>query len=139
MTVVSSAQAVPVAQSDRDAIMITDLVKRFEGQHVDAIAQIHTNIASGTITGLVGPDGAGKTTFLRLLAALLQPTSGKININGLDPCTQSDELHEHVGYMPQKFGLYEDLSVIENLTLYADLRNVTGAERNESFTKLLAF
>src|SRR5450830_1016539 len=78
MTVVSSAQAVPVAQSDRDAIMITDLVKRFEGQHVDAIAQIHTNIARGTITGLVGPDGAGKTTFLRLLAGLLQPTSGKI-------------------------------------------------------------
>jgi len=69
----------------------------------------------------------------------LQPTSGSVSINGLDPFSQSDELHEHVGYMPQKFGLYEDLSVIENLTLYADLRNVVGAEREQSFAKLLAF
>ncbi|MBC3860523.1 ABC transporter ATP-binding protein [Undibacterium jejuense] len=122
-----------------DAIVITDLVKRFEGQHVDAVASIHTSISRGTITGLVGPDGAGKTTFLRLLAGLLQPTSGTVSINGINPFTQSDELHEHVGYMPQKFGLYEDLSVIENLTLYADLRNVTGAEREQSFAKLLAF
>ncbi|MFZ6689888.1 ATP-binding cassette domain-containing protein [Undibacterium sp. SXout11W] len=122
-----------------DAIVIADLVKRFEGQHVDAVASIHTSISRGTITGLVGPDGAGKTTFLRLLAGLLQPTSGTVSINGINPFTQSDELHEHVGYMPQKFGLYEDLSVIENLTLYADLRNVTGAEREQSFAKLLAF
>ncbi|MFZ6861755.1 ATP-binding cassette domain-containing protein [Undibacterium sp. Ji67W] len=134
-----SAMPYSPAQSGDDAIIITDLVKRFEGQHVDAVACLHTSIARGTITGLVGPDGAGKTTFLRLLAGLLQPTSGSVSINGLDPFTQSDALHEHVGYMPQKFGLYEDLSVIENLILYADLRNVVGAEREQSFAKLLAF
>ncbi|MFZ6691873.1 ATP-binding cassette domain-containing protein [Undibacterium sp. SXout20W] len=125
--------------TEHDAIVVSDLVKRFDGQEVDAIAKIDTSIARGTITGLVGPDGAGKTTFLRLLAGLLQPTSGSVKINGIDPFSQSDELHQHVGYMPQKFGLYEDLSVIENLTLYADLRNVTGAERLASFEKLLAF
>ena len=125
--------------AEHDAIVVSDLVKRFDGQEVDAIAKIDTSIARGTITGLVGPDGAGKTTFLRLLAGLLQPTSGSVKINGIDPFSQSDELHQHVGYMPQKFGLYEDLSVIENLTLYADLRNVTGAERLASFEKLLAF
>ncbi|MFZ6727183.1 ATP-binding cassette domain-containing protein [Undibacterium sp. MH2W] len=125
--------------ANQEAILIQDLVKRFDGQHVDAIAKVHTSITRGTITGLVGPDGAGKTTLLRLLAGLLQPTSGSVSINGLDPFSQSDALHEHVGYMPQKFGLYEDLSVLENLTLYADLRNVTGTAREESFAKLLAF
>ena len=125
--------------ANQEAILIQDLVKRFDGQHVDAIAKVHTSITRGTITGLVGPDGAGKTTLLRLLAGLLQPTSGSVSINGLDPFSQSDALHEHVGYMPQKFGLYEDLSVLENLTLYADLRNVTGIAREESFAKLLAF
>jgi ABC-2 type transport system ATP-binding protein len=98
-----------------------------------------TAMAHGRITGLVGPDGAGKTTLLRTLAGLLRPTSGSVRILGLDPFTQGDLLRDQIGYMPQKFGLYEDLTVLENLTLYADLRNVTGAERQRSFEKMLAF
>lgn len=104
-----------------------------------ALDALTGEIRSGTITGLVGPDGAGKTTLLRLIAGLLVPTSGKLSTLGLDPGKDSSSIHRVLGYMPQKFGLYEDLSVIENLTLHADLRNVTGAEREETFERLLAF
>jgi ABC-2 type transport system ATP-binding protein len=121
------------------AIEVRDLQKRFPGAPVPALDQVTTSMQAGTITGLVGPDGAGKTTFLRTLAGLFQPTQGEVRVLGLDPCAQSVELREQIGYMPQKFGLYEDLSVLENLTLYADLRNVVGAEREENFRRLLAF
>jgi ABC-2 type transport system ATP-binding protein len=121
------------------AIEVRDLRKQFPGAPAPALDQLTTTMRAGTITGLVGPDGAGKTTFLRALAGLLSATSGEIRVLGLDPCAQSSELREQIGYMPQKFGLYEDLSVMENLTLYADLRNVVGAEREAAFRKLLAF
>ncbi len=65
------------------------------------------------MTGLVGPDGAGKTTLLRMLAGLLKPTQGKITVVGLDPLKDDRQLHAILGYMPQKFGLYEDLTVME--------------------------
>ncbi len=96
-------------------------------------------IRAGHITGLVGPDGAGKTTLLRLIAGLLVPDSGSLTTLGKDPAHEADAIHREIGYMPQKFGLYEDLSVLENLTLHADLRDVTGAERDATFTRLLAF
>jgi ABC-2 type transport system ATP-binding protein len=121
------------------AIEVSDLVKRFHADGPTALDHVMTAMAHGRITGLVGPDGAGKTTLLRTLAGLLRPTSGSVRILGLDPFTQGDLLRDQIGYMPQKFGLYEDLTVLENLTLYADLRNVTGAERQRSFEKMLAF
>lgn len=120
-------------------IVIDAVVKQFAGHAVRAIDNICTSIAGGCITGLVGPDGAGKTTLLRMLAGLLAPTSGQLRVAGIDPAKGGDELHQIIGYMPQKFGLYEDLSVQENLNLYADLRNLTGAAREQSFAKLLAF
>ena len=121
------------------AIEVRGLLKRFPGAPAPALDQLTTAMRAGTITGLVGPDGAGKTTFLRTLAGLLSPSEGEVRVLGLDPCAQSAELREQIGYMPQKFGLYEDLSVLENLTLYADLRNVVGAERAAAFERLLAF
>jgi ABC-2 type transport system ATP-binding protein len=121
------------------AIEVSGLCKRFPGAGADALDQISTTMRSGTITGLVGPDGAGKTTFLRVLAGLFKPTAGTIRVLGLDPFVQSAELREQIGYMPQKFGLYEDLTVQENLELYADLRNVVGQDREASFQRLLAF
>jgi len=121
------------------AIEVRGLVKRFKGQQACAIDHLDSVMAAGTITGLVGPDGAGKTTFLRMLAGLLSPTGGEIRVLGLDPIKDATALREQIGYMPQKFGLYEDLSVQENLELYADLRNVTGADRSASFARLLAF
>jgi ABC-2 type transport system ATP-binding protein len=120
-------------------IEVRDLVKRFPGAPAPALDQVTTAMKAGTITGLVGPDGAGKTTFLRTLAGLLGPTQGEVRVLGLDPRAQSAELREQIGYMPQKFGLYEDLSVLENLTLYADLRQVVGEDREAAFKQLLAF
>lgn len=104
-----------------------------------ALDAVTGEIRSGCITGLVGPDGAGKTTLLRLIAGLLAPGAGNLTTLGHDPVREAAALHRELGYMPQKFGLYEDLSVLENLTLHADLRNVIGAERQETFDRLLEF
>lgn len=116
---------------------ITNLVKKF-GDNT-AISDISVSLEEGKIIGLVGPDGAGKTTFIRLLLGLLLPTSGSIKVLGLNPATDVDELHKYIGYMPQKFGLYEDLSVIENLNLYADLKNISRKEKDATFKMLLDF
>jgi ABC-2 type transport system ATP-binding protein len=120
------------------AIEVRDLVKRFASEGPPALDGISTWVAPGGITGLVGPDGAGKTTLMRTLAGLLAPTSGTVRILGQDPLPDGP-LREQIGYMPQKFGLYEDLSVQENLDLYADLRGVVGEARRESFDRMLAF
>ncbi len=104
-----------------------------------ALDSLTGEIRSGVVTGLVGPDGAGKTTLLRLIAGLLVPGAGDLTTLGGNPVTDAAAIHRELGYMPQKFGLYEDLTVIENLTLHADLRNVTGKERVETFDRLLAF
>ena len=119
------------------AIRLEGLTKRF-GERV-ALNAISATIPSGGITGLVGPDGAGKSTLLRLLAGLLVPEAGEIRVLGLDPVQEGDALRQRLGYMPQQFGLYEDLSVLENLTLYADLRGVLEPERTPTFARLLAF
>lgn len=113
--------------------------KLFPKAKVPALDGISGQIRPGIITGLVGPDGAGKTTLIRLIAGLLAPTSGKILVDGSEPIKDAARLREFIGYMPQKFGLYEDLSVQENLNLYADLRNVLGQERKEVFKRLLEF
>ncbi|EPN1638102.1 ATP-binding cassette domain-containing protein, partial [Cronobacter sakazakii] len=89
--------------------------------------------------GLVGPDGAGKTTLMRILAGLMRQDDGRVQVLGLDPIAEENALHAVLGYMPQKFGLYEDLTVQENLNLYADLRSVTGAVREQTFARLLEF
>lgn len=125
--------------STQHEIVLDSVEKRFAGMAQPAVASLTTRIASGAVMGLVGPDGAGKTTLIRMLAGLLKPSTGKIEVVGLDPIAQDSELHAILGYMPQKFGLYEDLTVIENLTLYADLRGVIGEERQKTFEKLLKF
>ncbi|TBL38706.1 ABC transporter ATP-binding protein [Hafnia alvei] len=125
--------------SAQHEIVLDGVEKRFTGMDQPAVASLSTRIASGAVMGLVGPDGAGKTTLIRMLAGLLKPSAGTVSVVGLDPLTQDSELHAILGYMPQKFGLYEDLTVIENLTLYADLRGVIGEERRKTFERLLKF
>jgi ABC-type multidrug transport system ATPase subunit len=117
----------------------TDLVKSFKEGIPPALDHLYTRVAGGAVTGLAGPDGAGKTTLMRLLAGLLLPTAGNIRVLGFDPTTQPEEIRSRIGYMPQRFGLYEDLSVIQNLRLYAELRGVIGEEREASFERLLNF
>ncbi|MCG5043058.1 ATP-binding cassette domain-containing protein [Enterobacteriaceae bacterium 155047] len=120
-------------------IQLHDLVKRFSGMEKPAVAPLNCTIHKGYVTGLVGPDGAGKTTLMRMLAGLLKPDGGSASVLGLDPIKDDSALHAMLGYMPQKFGLYEDLTVMENLNLYADLRSVTGETRQQTFARLLEF
>ncbi|XTZ37148.1 ATP-binding cassette domain-containing protein [Salmonella enterica] len=121
------------------AIQLHGLVKRFPGMEKPAVARLDCHINAGYVTGLVGPDGAGKTTLMRILAGLMKPDEGSAKVLGLDPVANDSELHAMLGYMPQKFGLYEDLTVMENLNLYADLRSVTGEKRQQTFSRLLEF
>ena len=113
-------------------VEIKNLIKTFDSS--TAINDLSLHIEKGKITGLIGADGAGKTTLIRLIIGLMLPDSGEICTLGLNPSTQKAELNLKIGYMPQKFGLYEDLTVIENLRLYADLKNVSY-----DFDKLLEF
>ncbi|EOI5715551.1 ATP-binding cassette domain-containing protein [Cronobacter turicensis] len=126
-------------ETANDSIVLDGLVKRFPGLDKPAVAPLSVTIRAGSVTGLVGPDGAGKTTLMRILAGLMRQDEGRVQVLGLDPIAQENALHAVLGYMPQKFGLYEDLTVQENLNLYADLRSVTGAARQETFARLLEF
>ena len=120
-------------------VEISHLTKQFDPGQPLALEDIHTEIPEGKMVGLAGPDGAGKTTLIRLIAGLLLPTKGKITVAGYDTVTDAKAIPYLIGYMPQKFGLYEDLTVMQNLVLYADLRSVLGEERQAVFEKLLSF
>ena len=118
-------------------VKVDNLVKSFEDK--TAINNISFSIEEGEIVGLVGPDGAGKTTLIRTLIGLLKPTSGYVSVLGYDPVNDVDKLHNIVGYMPQKFGLYEDLTVMENLELYANLKGLSEDDKRDYFNIMLSF
>lgn len=120
-------------------ITLNGLTKNFAGMEKPAVAPLDCTVHAGYVTGLVGPDGSGKTTLMRMLAGLLKPDAGSAAVIGFDPIKDDSALHAVLGYMPQKFGLYEDLTVMENLNLYADLRSVTGEAREKTFARLLEF
>lgn len=103
----------------------------------DALKNICFEIAEGSMTALIGPDGAGKTTLLRLLAGILQPGAGEIRVLGHSLPKEALQLQARIGYMPQRFGLYENLTVEENLTLFADLHNIPDSMRQARFDMLL--
>ncbi len=120
-------------------ITIYHLSKVFNQKASPALDSINATIPKGQIVGLAGPDGSGKTTLLRLIAGLLLPSQGEITVAGYDTVKEAKVIHHLIGYMPQKFGLYEDLTVQQNLNLYADLRGVGGEERKATFAQLLSF
>ncbi len=124
---------------DENLVEIRDLTKIFDKQTIPALDHINATIPRGKMVGLAGPDGAGKTTLIRLIAGLLKPTGGDISVAGFDTIRQAEEIHQITGYMPQRFGLYDDLTVLQNMNLYADLRGVSDAERKDTFEKLLHF
>ncbi|NUF23892.1 ABC transporter ATP-binding protein [Acinetobacter oleivorans] len=104
---------------------------------ISAIVDLNMQINKGELTALVGPDGSGKTTLLRLIAGLYKATSGSLNVLGIDVSKNPQAVQDRISYMPQRFGLYEDLSVQENLDLYADLHGVPKDVRGQRFKRLL--
>jgi pyoluteorin transport system ATP-binding protein len=112
--------------------------QRESGETVKALDGVSLEVADGSLTALVGPDGAGKTTLIRLAAGLMSAYSGEVKVLGIDVSGDPQQVQDRIGYMPQKFGLYEDLSVQENLDLYADLHGVSMEERRERYPRLMA-
>src|SRR5579863_3072773 len=120
-----------------DSIVAADaLTKRFA--EVAAVDGLGFTVNRGEIFGLVGPDGAGKTTTMRMLAGVLPPDTGSIVIDGVDVVAEPEEGKQHISYMPQRFGLYEDLTVDENIRFYADLFEIPRVTREERARQLLA-
>ena len=118
-------------------IKTENLTKRFG--HVVAVNGLQLEIKKGEIFGLVGPDGAGKTTTLRMLAAIMDPTTGNATIAGFDLRQQPEQIKGHIGYMAQQFALYGDLTVLENINFFADVFGVRGKVRQERIKRLLDF
>lgn len=124
----------------KEALVELHAVSKFFPSNTEpALDAISAQIFKGQMTGLVGPDGAGKSTLMRLICSLMAPSQGKIFIEHLDVQKEQEKIHSLIGYMPQKFGLYEDLTIIENLRLYAELRNLQGERRARQFKTLLKF
>ena len=129
------------AESVDVAVSASGISKRFKvketGSTVQALDNVDVQVAAGQLTAIVGPDGAGKTTFLRLVSGLMRPDTGTLQVLGIDVTRHPQAVQDRISYMPQKFGLYEDLSVQENLDLYADLHGVAQDVRRERFANLL--
>ncbi len=117
------------------AIDVRELTKDFAGLY--AVDHLSFHVRQGEIFGLVGPDGAGKTTTMRMLAGVLTPDAGTATVAGLDIITNPEGVKNHISYMSQRFGLYEDLTVNENLRFYADLFGVRRTERKKRAAQLL--
>jgi ABC-2 type transport system ATP-binding protein len=121
-----------------DIIIKTDHLTKHFGDVV-AVDHLELEIKKGEIYGLVGPDGAGKTTTMRMLAGIMDPTGGSATIAGYDLRTQTESIKAHIGYMAQQFALYGDLSVLENISFFADVFGVRGKVRRERIERLLDF
>ncbi|MBN3032484.1 MAG: ABC transporter ATP-binding protein [Candidatus Saganbacteria bacterium] len=119
------------------ALEASGLTKKFKD--LAAVSQFNLQVPRGEIFGLVGPDGAGKTTTLRMLSTAMEQTAGEIRVLGLHSLKEAEKIRDRIGYMPQRFSLYGDLTVEENLDFFADLYQVPGAVRAKKKAELLAF
>ena len=129
--------AAAMRENEDPAVVLAGVSKHFGG--VRALLGLDAKIRRGRLTGLVGPDGAGKTTLMRIMAGLLTPDAGHVTLAGYDVVKDNDAVHIASGYMPQRFGLYEDLSVMENMRLYARLRGMNANRHADLFAELLEF
>ena len=127
----------PGSPPEAPAIRTAGLSRSFDS--TPALAGLDLDVAPGELFGLVGPDGSGKTTTLRILAALLPPSSGRAWVAGLDVVNDQEGVHEAIGYVPQRFGLYPDLTVWENVSFFADLYGVSRAELAVKAPRLLSW
>ncbi len=119
------------------AIKTVNLTKTYP--QVRAVDSLDLMVERGEIFGLIGPDGAGKTTTMRILAGILRPDDGEANVLGVDVTKDPEAAKEKIGYMSQRFGLYEDLTVKENIDFYADLYLVSRGEKDKRFDRLMEF
>lgn len=120
-----------------DAIRTENLTKVFDS--FTAVDHLSLSVTDGEIFGLVGPDGAGKTTTMRLLTAIMDPTAGEGWVSGHHTVREAEAIKEEIGYMSQRFGLYPDLTVMENIDFYADIYGVPRKGRAEKIDRLLSF
>ena len=126
-----------LAEPGTPALSLRALTRSFGDR--TAVAALTLDVAQGELFGIVGPDGAGKTTTLRMLAGVLRPSSGEALVAGVDAARHPEAVKPHIAYMAQRFGLYEDLTVRENLDFYADLYRVPRSERAARLERLYAF
>lgn len=129
----------PAERADEGVLVFHDVRKQFVAgrRTIRALRGVSFAVRRGGVTGVIGPDGAGKTTLMRLAVGLFTPDAGRIIALGFDATRESLAVQSQVGYMPQRFGLYEDLSVQENLDLYADLQGLPTAARAERYQELM--
>ena len=127
----------PTSPSREAAIRVEGLTKRFGT--LTAVDHLTLSVSPGEVFALVGPDAAGKTTTMRMLVGIMDPDEGRAEVLGFDTVKESEALKEHIGYMPQRFGLYDDLTVVENLVFYADIYRVNREERQQRMPELLGF
>jgi ABC-2 type transport system ATP-binding protein len=106
---------------------------------VEAVKDVSFNVARGDVLGLVGSDGAGKSTLLRLIATMIKPVQGEIYINGLNVVAEKQKIKNMIGYMPQRFGLYQDLTVEENMDFFMDIFGIPRKDRKIRKEKYLGF
>ena len=135
------AQSHTQRTASKDVVLaVRNLEKTFpskKGPAIQALKGVSLEARRRQVTGLVGADGAGKTTLIRTAAGLIVPTAGSVTLLGLDSVVDTIEIQSRIGYMPQKFGLYQDLTVKENMDLYADLQGVPFSQRKDRYRRLL--
>ena len=128
--------AIPASPPDSSAAVVTRGLRKLFGTFV-AVDGLDLTIARGEVFGLLGANGSGKTTTIRMLTGLLTPTAGTATVVGFDIAREQEEIRQAIGYMSQKFGLYDDLTVVENLRFYATIYGLHGPEREGRMTELL--
>jgi len=124
-------------QMEQPIVTIDDVSKHFG--KVEAVSHVTLQVFQGTVFGFIGSDGAGKSTLLRMIATMIKPSSGKIIVDGIDVATRRAEVKPIIGYMPQRFGLYQDLTVGENLDFFMDIFGIFGSERKKRRDRYLGF
>ena len=132
-----SDQMITLQENSRSMVEVKNVTLRFN--LVEAVKDVSFSVDKGNIFGLVGSDGAGKSTLLRLIATMIKPTQGEIYINGLNVLTEKQKIKNLIGYMPQRFGLYQDLTVDENINFFMDIFGIARTERKIRKEKYLGF
>jgi ABC-2 type transport system ATP-binding protein len=133
-----SADRRMAADDPSAGMIVADGVSRSFGA-LTAVCDVSFSLSAGRMVGLVGSDGAGKTTLLRMIATMLPPDSGTVAVAGRDVVRERSAVKERIGYMPQRFGLYQDLTVAENIEFFMDIYGITGPERRRRAKRYLGF